>query len=50
MTRNEAIQHLRKIERAVNGSPGYTEALSDLEIEGWLAFLEALGLISNEAA
>ena len=49
MTRDEAREHLRKIERAASGNPGYTEVLSDLEIESWLAFFQAIGLI-NEAA
>lgn len=47
MTRDEAREHLRSITRSLATNPGYTEPLSDLEIEGWLAFLTALKLLEE---
>ena len=44
MTSDQARQFLRAIRRS-SANPGYTEPLSDLEIEGWIAFLSALGLV-----
>ena len=46
MTTGEARTWLRKIIRP-NGNPGYTEPLSDIEIEGWIAFFKALGLVKD---
>ena len=45
MTRDEARTFLKAITRALQSNQGYTEQLSDLEIEGWLAFFEAVGII-----
>ena len=48
MTRDEAREHLRKITRALLSNQGYTEPLSDLEIDGWLDLLEALKLLEAD--
>lgn len=48
MTTDEARAYLNRITRA-SGNPGYTEHLTDLEIEGWLAFFRALGLVKDQA-
>ena len=47
MTRDEAREHLRKITRALLSNQGYTEPLSELEIDGWLDLLEAMGLLEK---
>ena len=46
MTTDQARELLRNIRRA-GANPGYTEPLSDLEIEGWIALLMALGLVTE---
>lgn len=48
MTADQARQMLRAIRRT-SGNPGYTEPLSDIEIEGWIALLSALGLVNDSA-
>jgi hypothetical protein len=48
MTTDEARVYLSRIIRP-NGNPGYTDQLSDLEIEGWIAFFKALGLVKDNA-
>ena len=50
LTRDEAREHLRKITRALLSNQGYTEPLSELEIDGWIAFLQALKLVDDEPA
>ena len=47
MTRDEAKAFLSRIMRSVNGSPGYVEPLSELEIEGWLDLFVAMKLVSD---
>lgn len=47
MTCDQARELLRNIRRS-SENPGYTQPLSDLEIEGWIAFLSALGLVTGE--
>jgi len=49
MTRAEAQERLRKIQRALQSNPGYCEPMSELEIEGWLELLEALQLLKEDA-
>ena len=46
MTPDEARSLLRNIRRT-GANPGYVEPLSDLEIEGWVALLIALGLVGD---
>jgi len=48
MTRAEAREQLRKITRALQSNQGYTEPLSNLEIEGWLDLFEAMGLLKQD--
>jgi hypothetical protein len=48
LTPDQARDLLRAIRRAPQSNPGYVEPLSDLEIEGWIAFLQALGLIKDQ--
>ena len=47
MTREEVRSHLKAITRALQSNQGYTEPLSELEIEGWLELFKALGLIED---
>jgi hypothetical protein len=47
MTAAQARQMLRAIRRT-SANPGYTEPLSDIEIEGWIALFSALGLVTEE--
>ena len=47
MTRDEAREHLRKITRALLSNQGYTEPLSELEIDGWLDLFTALKLLDG---
>lgn len=47
MTADQARTFLRTIRRT-SGNPGYTEPISDIEIEGWIAFFSALGLVTEE--
>lgn len=46
MTPDQARALLRDIRRT-GANPGYTEPLSDLEIEGWIALLIATGLVTE---
>lgn len=46
MTPDQARTLLRNIRRT-NTNPGYTDPLSDLEIEGWIALLIATGLVKE---
>ena len=50
MTRDEARERLKRITRALFENKGYTQPLSELEINGWLEFFEALGLFKDNEA